>query len=738
MFGPTTKKCFRRTFGLTENGPNAGPQKTKAQIDPDSFVKLFTWLIIFSYSKGNILEQLQVAPNTVVVVILVLITLVFYRRILWFFGIVVIPDGMIGLVTKKFVLFGANKDLPPGKIVALKGEAGAQVDTLASGIHYGLWPWQYSVRNDSFTVIPAGFVGVVESRDGEPLSDGAIIGRHVNCDMYQDARAFLQGNGQRGPQGTVIPEGSYRINKLVFTITNERMLMIEKNQIGVVEAHGGSPIENGRVLAKHVECNMFQDVEAFLSGGGERGPQITIIPNGQYRINPRLFTIKTVDVVDIPDNMVGIVTTREGAPLPTGEIAGKEIINHNMFQNGQAFINAGGFKGLQEQVILAGRYFINPQFATVEITEMTTVPIAHAGVVIAYVGAEGKDVTGDTFKHGNLVRKGEKGVWVEPVDPGKYPINPYTHKVENVPTANVVLNWATGKTEAHNLDKNLSTITVRSSDGFTFNLDVSQIIHIPRTDAPKVIARFGSIANLVTQVLEPTIGNYFRNTAQGSDVIDFLKGRAQRQADAKSRIAQALIEYNVMAVDTLIGDITPPDALMKTLTDRKIAEQEQVTFKTQQLAQVARKELAQAQAIADTQSKVVAAEREVEIAEFDASALVKKAEGDKNSKVLNAEGDARAKIVNAEADANVLSVVGKAKAENTLAVGTAEAEVIQKRTIAVGQNNYAIIEVGRALAEAKIPLVPQILVGDGGKDGSGKNSLVDVLMANLISRDLRN
>jgi uncharacterized membrane protein YqiK len=40
---------------------------------------------------------------------------------------------------------------------------------------------------------------------------------------------------------------------------------------------------------------------------------------------------------------------------------------------------------------------------------------------------------------------------------------------------------------------------------------VSQIIHIPRNDAPKVIARFGTMANLVTQVLEPTIGNYFRN-----------------------------------------------------------------------------------------------------------------------------------------------------------------------------------------------------------------------------------
>ncbi|WP_150326473.1 SPFH domain-containing protein, partial [Enterobacter hormaechei] len=148
------------------------------------------------------------------------------------------------------------------------------------------------------------------------------------------------------------------------------------------------------------------------------------------------------------------------------------------------------------------------------------------------------------FKHANLVSRGEKGVWAEPLDPGKYPINPYTHKIRNVPTANVVLNWAAGKSEAHKLDANQSTITVRSADGFKFNLDVSQIIHIPRNDAPKVIARFGDMSALVTQVLEPTIGNYFRNSAQASDIIDFLRERSKRQDDARKAIGDALAEYN--------------------------------------------------------------------------------------------------------------------------------------------------------------------------------------------------
>jgi len=306
--------------------------------------------------------------------------------------------------------------------------------------------------------------------------------------------------------------------------------------------------------------------------------------------------------------------------------------------------------------------------------------------------------------------------------------------VELVPTANIVLNWATGKSEAHKLDEKLSTITVRSSDGFTFNLDVSQIIHVPRNDAPKVIARFGTMANLVTQVLEPTIGNYFRNAAQTSDVIEFLKQRSQRQAEARTSIATALTEYNVNAIDTLIGDITPPEALMKTLTDRKIAEQEQVTYKTQQLAEETRKDLQQARAMADTQAKVVDSERSVAIADFAAQASVKRAEGDAKSRIIGAEAEAKSKTINAEADGNVITTVGSAEAEKTKAVGTAEADVIKLKIDSMESGNYAIVQVMQALAQNKVQLVPQIVAGGGGSQGG---TLVDVLLANLLRDNLK-
>jgi uncharacterized membrane protein YqiK len=669
--------------------------------------------------EGDLMDTLFRNINIVLLVIGILVVIASYRWVLWLFGVIIVPDDSVGIVTKKFVLFGSHRRLADGHILALHGEAGYQADTLAPGLHWALWPWQYTVKMQQFVSIPVGKIGLVEACDGQPMPSGRIVARPVQSNSFQNARAFLEGGGERGPQIDVIPPGAYRINPLLFSVKLADAVSVPQGQIGVVEARDGRPLESGNVIARQVACDSFQDGAAFLANGGERGPQMGIISTGTFRINTVLFDVKPAPVLDIPENKVGIVTTREGKPLANGVIAGPEVPGHNMFQNPAAFVTNGGYKGLQEQVLLAGRYFINPRFATVEVVEMADVPIAHVGVVIAYVGKEGKDVTGDAFRHGNLVSKGEKGVWVEPLDPGKYPINPYTHKVSNVPTANVVLNWATGKSEAHQLDKNLSTIKVRSADGFRFNLDVSQIIHIPRNDAPKVIARFGDMASLVTQVLEPTIGNYFRNAAQGSDIIDFLRNRTKRQGEARDAISAALQEYNVGAVDTLIGDIVPPEELMKTLTDRKIAEQEQVTYETQRKAQEIRQTLKQATALAETQATVVDAERQVSIAKFKAEAAV-----------ANAEGEAKAKTINAEADATVTRTVGDATADRTRAIGTAEADVITQKIKSYGSSNYAIVQVAEALSKSGVKLVPDIIAG-GGK-GGGNGSLVNVLLGTML------
>jgi uncharacterized membrane protein YqiK len=475
--------------------------------------------------------------------------------------------------------------------------------------------------------------------------------------------------------------------------------------------------------------------------GGQRGKQVNYLNNGVYRINPFLFDVATADITNIEDGQVGIVTALDGTPLDSGSIAGTVIDGHNNFQDFDKFLLNGGQRGLQTQVVQAGNYSFNPWAIQVEKVDMTQIPIGHVGVIISYVGKEGKDTSGTTFKHGNIVGRGEKGVCGIPLDPGKYAINPYTHKIEVVPTTNLVLNWANARSESHNLDKGLSTITVRSKDGFPFNLDVSQIIHIPATEAPKVIARFGSMQNLVSQVLEPTIGNYFRNSAQDSDVIAFLSTRQLRQDAAKVSISKVLDEYNVHAVDTLIGDINPPESLMKTLTDRKIAQEEEVTFETQRKAQDQRKTLESAKALADMQGQMVAAQQSVEISEREAQASVKRSEGEAKAIELKATAQANAKKVTASADAAQIEMVGKAEATKIEAIGKSTAEAYNLQVKAMGGDNFAKFKITEEIGKNNIKIIPEILIsGNGGGssiDGLLGMQLLEQIQTKNASADLK-
>ena len=597
---------------------------------------------------------------------IILLALIFYKFVLrFFFGMVIVPEDKVGLVTKKFVLFGENKELPDGRILATLGEAGFQAKTLAPGLYFWKWIWQYEITMENFTIIPEGKIGLVLAKDGAEIPTGNILGLRVECDNFQDA-------------------------------------------------------------------------EKFLVNGGQRGRQTNYFTAGSYRINTMLFQVSVTDMIRIQESMVGIVTTLDGLPIEAGSIAGKLVEGHNNFQDFDKFILNGGNRGLQPQVILAGSYNLNPWAIQMEETSMTEIPIGYVGVVISYIGQEGHDLTGSEFKHGNIVEKGYKGVWLEPLGPGKYPVNKYIMKVELVPTTNLVLNWASARSEAHNLDKNLSTITVRSKDGF--NLDVSQIIHVPTTEAPKVIARFGNMINLVSQVLEPTIGNYFRNSAQDSDVIAFLSTRKERQDSAKFHIKKVLDEYNVNAVDTLIGDITPPESLMKTLTDRKIAEEQKVTYDTQKQAQETRQGMEKETAIADMQKEIVSAQQSVEIAERTASAAVKKSEGEAASVKLavsaeaeatklraqaeavatkaRAEAESSAVKLRASAEAERISLTGSAEAEKILAIGKSTAEAYELSVKALGNENFTRYKITEELSKGNVKLIPDVLIG-GGANGGG-------------------
>jgi uncharacterized membrane protein YqiK len=550
-----------------------------------------------------------------------------------------------------------GKPLPDGRIIATDGEAGYQARMLSPGWHLGWWRWRYKIVKVPVTIVGPGEIALVVAADGKPIPSERVLGKEVACDNCQDGDAFLRNGGERGRQIAVLTAGTYRINPALFDVVTPAN----------ANAHGIAPAD--------------------------------------------------LHVYNLPAEKVGILTVLDGRPIPAGDLAGPIVTGHESFQRGQTFINNGGCRGLQEEVLLSGTWNLNPWFVRVDQVPLTEIPIGYVGVVVSYVGREHLDVSGDSFTHGDLVEKGRKGVWVEPLLPGKHPINTRVMKVEPVPTTNIVLNWA-ARTEAHHYDERLSSILVRSKDGFGFSLDVSQIIHIGMKNAPRVISRVGSMQNLVDHVLQPTVGNYFRNSAQQVTVLEFLSARSERQREAFADIKQAIEAYDVECIDTLIGDIVPPEELMKTQTDRKIAAELERTYEAQREAQVKRQALERETAVANMQSEIVRAEQMVQISERNAVATEAAAKGEAAAIRLRAEGHAAGVRANGEAEAFA-----------TRAIGGAKAEAYRLGIEALGALGYTSLQIAQILGENKVKLVPDIAVG--GADGSMR--LADVLVGRMLA-----
>src|ERR1051325_5443870 len=558
-------------------------------------------------------------------------------------GAVLIRERQVGVVVKKF----SARSLPPGHLIALGGEAGYQADTLAPGLHFGFWRWQYRIIKVPVTIVPQGEIALVLAANGMAIPAERILGKIVECDNFQDARKFLVNGGEKGRQLGVLTAGTYRINSALFTVINS-----------------------------------FTAAEHGMTG-------------------------EQLSVKHVMSDMVGIVTTLDGRPIEAGEIAGPAIPAHDNFQNAQAFLDGGGRRGLQEQILLSGTWNLNPWFVQVEQVPMVQIPIGYVGVVISYVGMAHEDVSGVEFKHGDLVVAGHKGVWVTPLYPGKHPINTRVMKVEPVPTTNIVLNWAT-RTEAHHYDEKLSSITVRSKDGFAFSLDVSQIIHVGALDAPKVISRVGSMQNLVDHVLQPIVGNYFRNSAQDYTVLDFLSDRSERQREAAEHIRAAIGAYDVQAIDTLIDDINPPAQLMQTQTDRKIAEEQRKTYEVQEAAQKQRQQLVRQTSIADIQQQVVGAEQGVNIAELQAGAHIKQATGEAESLRLRAIGEAEA----------------------IRATGQAKAEAYRAGVESPGAQSYTVMQLMQIVGESNVRIVPDVAVSGASANPGIVDGLLGLMLRN--------
>jgi SPFH domain/Band 7 family protein len=600
-----------------------------------------------------------------------------------------IGPAQLGLVTKRFAFARLTSQDP----IAFHGEAGYQARLLMPGLRFQLWP-VYGVQKFPWVQIPTGEIGVVLAQVGAPLPIGAKSAVYrPEFGQFSDLDAFMRLGGQKGVQRPVLSPGSLEpIHPIAF-------LVITKQQVY------GVPI-SPELRSRTGHSRNGLTAESF----GLRPEQLDLL-----RITTE--THEDGKVIDV----CGVVTTYEGEPLPSGDIASRmggfadlaameaadakdtEIIErllgsmngaHNNYQDFQAFLDKGGKIGLQHDTLLYGAYALNPFLVSVERVPMLVVKQGEVAVVKAYVGLVTQDTSGPEFKFGFVVRAGHRGIWKEPLRTGKYAINPRIYEAELVPTAILTLNWAEAVSQAHNLDQGLKQIVAKSNEGFVFSIDLQVQIHVPDTKAPYVISMVGTMRNLVNEVLQAAVGNHFRDKLQSMPAVAFIATRQRVQEEALEHITLQLEQYQVETRGVYIQDVVLPAELVTVLTQREIAHQEIETYKKQRLAEEQRIETEQARGQADMQALLAQSKVGIEIK----------------------TNDARSRKAEAEGEAFFVEQTGAARGAEVRAVGLARAEGFQAQVAALGASATTLLNVAAALAEAHVKLVPDVLVtgADGG------------------------
>lgn len=443
---------------------------------------------------------------------------------------------------------------------------------------------------------------------------------------------------------------------------------VGENEVGVVVKNTlGPSLPAGKIIATE----------------GEMGPQAAVLPPGwHFGLWPVVYDVETSAILTVEEGRVGVVTTTDGRPLPPGDTYapewGEETFDRML--DAEFFLTeGGGFKGPQTSVLQPGKYRLNPKLYRVETVPVTNIANATVGVVKSNVGEAPADAGPEA-----IVDRGRRGIWRTPLTPRNYYLNPRAYEVTVVSTANRTVRYTKAARAGEERE-----ITVRSSDGFTFPVDVRMEYRIEARDAPLVVAEFGGDNDDLRDRINSAVRAIFRNNAEAVKALDYVKQRSQQEQQSLAMLAQEMADIGVSVTAVRIGDVGDVESLgplLQTQTDREIAIQEQLTLQEQQRAEEQRKELTRTQQEATEEKRLATARYEVQIAEQDKERA----------------------IIAANAEAEALEIQARAQAE-------AYRQIAEQ----IGSGNAALMELLRIVGERQINITPRVMVIGGGANGTG-------------------
>lgn len=148
---------------------------------------------------------------------------------------------------------------------------------------------------------------------------------------------------------------------LVILILILGLRIVPNNKVGVVEKLWST---KGALHEKLIALN------------DESGFQPELLRGGIHFRSHFVYRIHKLPLVTIPQGQIGYVFARDGASLEPVQTLGKTIIESNKFQNVRAFLENGGQKGPQREILREGTYAINlAQFIVFTFNQIYYLPL---------------------------------------------------------------------------------------------------------------------------------------------------------------------------------------------------------------------------------------------------------------------------------------------------------------------------------------------------------------------------
>ncbi len=426
------------------------------------------------------------------------------------------------------------------------------------------------------------------------------------------------------------------------------------NYMAILIAKTGKALEPGQILARK----------------GQRGVLEDVLAEGRHFRNPFFYEWKIVPSILIPPGKVGVVTSKVGQDLIQG-----------------GFLADEGQKGILRRVLGPGKYRLNPEGYSVDVIDALEVPIGYVGVITALDGVAPKD--------GAFAGVGERGVRNDVLQPGLYYINPKQFKVDIVEiginqislieeakeqearlerTAEVAM-------KAKSFDKNPGyaqnwnigvNIGFPSKDGFEIKMDTTVEFELLPQHIPATFSKYGNFQAVVEKIILPQIQSISRLKGSAYGARDFImgEGREKFQSDFTGELEETLHSKNIEIRSALIRHVTVPDQILKPIQDASIAQLRNLTNIEKQTTAKKSAELNTEKSLIDQRREQIQqetkklkaeikAQQDSEVAQIKAQTQRSVAEIEKEIALVAANTKRKLGTV----DADVLQMIGESRAE---------------------------------------------------------------------------